>query len=239
MYGKGGAHQDDRNVTVRPMIGQINDSTIAYKSELIEIDGMDEPMTVNTSETENGNGSAVNATNQETPIRNSSIPLSSRPHLTGNILVRTPNTAQTQMMGVGAILSSSQGLDVNPLWIKGIDILMNIPGINNIAGDNLSFINSTHGDSKLHPGPPVCNFKGKEVHTHVDWLSHGGFSKRWVFQKMDALELFRNEEGNFGTFKFQKQDSCRSHSMYSEFFFGWDSQKEFFSCHVSLCLKTS
>ena len=111
LYGKGEAHRDDRNLTVRPMIGQIDDSTIAYENESIGIDGTDEPMTVNTSETVNKNGSAVYATNQGTPIQNSSIPLSSRPHLTGNTLVRTPNTAQTQTIGVGTILSSSRGLE--------------------------------------------------------------------------------------------------------------------------------
>ena len=57
--------------------------------------------------------SAVNTTTQETPGRNESIPLSSRPHLTGNKSVRTPNTAQTQMVRVGTILSSSQGIEPN------------------------------------------------------------------------------------------------------------------------------
>ena len=50
-------------------------------------------MTVNTSEAANENGSAVDTTNQRTPIQHSSVPLSSRPHLTGSTPVWTPNTA--------------------------------------------------------------------------------------------------------------------------------------------------
>ena len=93
-YGKKGTHQDDRNVTVRTTIGQIDASTIADESESTKIDGPDEPMIVNTTETANENGSAVNTTNQGTPIQ-------------------TPNTAQTQSIGVSTILSTSKGLDPN------------------------------------------------------------------------------------------------------------------------------
>ena len=93
-YGKKSIHQDDRNVTIRTLIGQIDDSTIAYENESIEIDGPDEPMIVNTSETADGTGSAVDTTNQRTPVQ-------------------IPNTAQTQSIGVSTILSTSRGLDPN------------------------------------------------------------------------------------------------------------------------------
>ena len=58
--GKKGTQQVDRNVTIRTTFGQIDDSTIADESESTGIDGPEEPVIVNTTETANGNGSAVN-----------------------------------------------------------------------------------------------------------------------------------------------------------------------------------
>ena len=118
---KGGIHQDDHNVTVRQMVGQVDVSTIDYEGDTDDIEEADEPMTVNTTKTEYKDESTVKTdrntshkmATRETPDRSESIPLSSRPNIIGNTPVRTPNTAQAQIIGVGTILSSSKGIDPN------------------------------------------------------------------------------------------------------------------------------
>ena len=129
-YGKKSIHQDDRNVTIRTLIGQIDDSTIAYENESIEIDGPDEPMIVNTSETADGTGSAVDTTNQRTPVQ-------------------IPNTAQTQSIGVSTILSTSRGLDPNqvePHVIQDRPPTRNITDlVTNLAGAAVNLL-THHGN---------------------------------------------------------------------------------------------
>ena len=103
-------------------------------------------------------------------------------------------TAATGDPVMVVIIFASSSDKIDPLWVKGIDI-MQAP-TNNIE-DSIEFLKEAHGESGICGGAPKCRFRGKVVDTHIDWLPHGGIDSAMlvrIFKKMDDYNIFERTE---------------------------------------------
>ena len=95
-----------------------------------------------------------------------------------------------------------QGKRRDVLVEMGIDwnLLHQIADIDNLDDDELiDFLATHHGQNKLFPGGPVCNFKGKEVPSYVTFSEGGGINSdilTEIFRRLDEIGIYDDDREN-------------------------------------------